>query len=319
MPSPDEIAGLQSAERPVLIGLGAIGSWAARWLTAHGITFHGYDDDHVSIKNLAAGAFETADIGRAKAGVFSAHARRWTSGGTNSGTAILVCADHGQTRRDAAQRAWSANIPLICAKANGNLWQVWHVKAGDDPADFIAFDIAAEQNPVTVPCGDPSVGRVASVNAAAELLTAWAGFDITAADVENSFGVEYDPALQFFVQAQWNAGRADAETIAHEMAAKAFADAIDAERTARDGAAMQQLAELRAERAQRRKKNRLTLHQKSVYLLDIGGYTAQSAAQKTIGGPKLAQLVAAESAAAARVLNRELALPETITIEEIPA
>jgi len=315
------LAKLREQQRPVVIGLGAIGSWVARWLVASGIEFQGYDDDVVSLKNLAAGAFEEKDVGRYKAATVAqnhAHRRRWSEEYGLSGTALL-CADHGPTRRSAARVAKSENARFICAKANGSQWQVWHVDKGESPEDFIAFDEAAEANPVLVPCGDASVGRIASLGAAAELLSVWSGVEITPAEVEAAWGVKFDPALSHFAGSRWKESRSLAENNAQEAAELAFKRSIDSQRDTNDEQALSELRELRERRQKLRREQRTTIHQRGVYHLD-DGVSARRAAQTAVGTVKvLSSLVQAESRCNANKTGSSLGLPETIELVELSA
>lgn len=317
MDSREETLNRLRGETPTLIGLGAIGSWIARWLTANGITFYGYDNDIVSLKNLAAGAFQREDVGHYKSDVFGGNTRLWddTAG---LGHAALVCADHGPTRRLAAKMAVEGHRPFLCAKANGSLWQVWHLPVGSRSAeDFIAFDEAAEQNPVTVPCGDPSVGRIASVGAAAELLSVWTGLEISTEEVEAAFGVEYDPAIGFALAKHWESYRAEAELVATEAAQKAFKKAIEVQRSKSDREAEDDLLVLRETRAARKIRQRSTIHQKAIVSLDSGN-TIKQAARYAVGTRHpLRILITAESQVEAQLTAKFLSVPETVTIREI--
>jgi len=315
------LAELRENERPVLIGLGAIGSWVARWLIANGIAFSGYDKDIVSLKNLAAGAFRESEVGRYKSDVFGHMCRplNWepTEIFPSNRTSILVCADHGQTRRWASQRAHEENRRFVCAKANGSLWQVWHVDQGQSPVDFHAFDEAAEANPVLVPCGDSSVGRVASLGAAAELLSIWAGSEITAEEVEAAYGVKFDPAIVHVIQANWQQNSLEAETVAREVSESAFNDEIDRLRKFRDEQAVDQLAHLRRNRRELKKKQRTTIHQRALYLLD-NGTDMKNASRVAVGDNKvLATLIVVEAGMRASITASELAIPNTIVLEEV--
>lgn len=314
---------LRNQENPTLIGLGAIGSWVARWLIANGIRFHAYDNDTVSLKNCTAGAFAPSDAGRYKADIFigSSTAELWNPGFHSVGTAVLVCADHGPSRREAAAAAYSYRKPFICAKANGALWQVWHVERDNNPTDFLAFDEAAEANPVATPCGEPTVGRVASLGAAAELLSAWTGLDITAEEVEASYGVAFDPALGHVLNNYWQTVRADADAAAQEAAKRAYDAEIDRQRAKSDSAAMDHLGQLRLERKARQYSNRSTIHMRAVVRLDgmstISSTRVREAAIRAVSGYRyLENLARVEAQIEARTLNTRLSIPDTITVEE---
>lgn len=313
---------LRASETPVLIGLGAIGSWVGRWLTANGIYFHAFDSDIVALKNLAAGAFSESEVGAYKTAciVPGLRARRWEAPSV-TGTVVLVCADHGETRRDAAVAAFDNGVPFVCAKANGSLWQVWSVLPGYYPTDFIAFDQAAEANPVTTPCGDASVGRVASLGAAADLLSTWTGLEITPEEVEASYGVKYDPAIGHILASQWEVQRELAEIEAAEAAKIAYDEVIDRVRANTDSRALSALRNIRRARVQRQRgrRSRSTIHMRATCHLDNGRYNVKEAAEAALNWPgrvsrPLSYIAAAESRLAIRETTESL--PSTITVEE---
>lgn len=309
------------SEKPTVIGLGAIGSWVARWLQANGIPFVGFDDDIVALKNLASAAFAQSDMGSYKASAIGGDClrSRWDSSHHTLEHSALVCADHGETRRAVAQKMYSLRRTFLCAKANGSLWQVWHVPAGSSPDDFCAFDMAAEADPVATPCGDSSVGRVASLGAAAEMLSTWSGLDITPREVEDSYGVKYDAALAHVAMQRWNDQRANAESMAAEEAATAFKNAIETARTRSDQESVRALEQLRAKRAGLRAYRRSTIHQRAIVALDNGENLKSAARQAVPTSRNLDALARAESRLQARNIERELSVPETITIEEAVA
>lgn len=314
---------LRSDGVPVLIGLGAIGSWVARWLMAHGIRFAGYDDDTVSLKNVDAGAFSLDDVGRHKAVIFSGCSTlRWTTERTDASTpALLVCADHGPTRRDAAVHAREIDAHFICAKANGGLWQVWDLRSdGYSLDDFLAFDESAEANPVPVPCGDSSVGRIASLGAAAELLSVWSGLDITPDEVEASYGVTYDPATGHAMRSAWQRRRAKAEAEAERAARAAFAARIDELREQSDGEAIAALNKLRSERASRRRVHRATIHMRAITSLDAGSSiasAAQNAVTPTGSKRPLCDLAETEAQIRAEAEAKSIYIPTSVEILEM--
>lgn len=318
---------LRSDGVPVLIGLGAIGSWVARWLMANGIRFAGYDDDTVSLKNVDAGAFSLDDVGRRKALVLSGCSTlRWTTERTDASTpALLVCADHGPTRRDAAVHAREIDARFICAKANGGLWQVWDLRSdGCSLDDFLAFDESAEANPVPVPCGDSSVGRIASLGAAAELLSVWSGLEITPDEVEASYGVTYDPAAGHAMRSEWGRRRAKAEAEAEKAARAAFDARISELREQSDGEAIAALNKLRSERAFRRRVHRATIHMRAITSLDAGSSVdsaARNAVTPTGTGRKrpLCDLAETEARIRAEAEAKSIYIPTSVEILEMLA
>lgn len=318
----DLLRGLRDRQ-VTLIGVGAIGSWVARWLLANGVPVRAFDGDVVALKNLAAGAFARENVGsyKIRAIGIDGWSHNWTLGSSTRGD-VLVCADHGPTRRDAARVAAENGVQFVCAKANGSLWQVWHVAANDTSEQldtFCMFDEAAEADPVTVPCGDSSVGRVASIGAAAEMLSVWAGFDVTAAEVEASFGQSFDPALGYAMQARWDDVRADAEEKAREVARRAFDKAMNDARASSDKYAEDNLADLRVERAARTRRRRASIHQRAIVALDTVHTVKDAARQSVDGTNRLAKLAEAEAVVHARMLQSDLSLPSTIALDEVSA
>ena len=311
---------------PVLIGLGAIGSWVARWLVANGIVFSGYDDDTVSLKNVDAGAFSLDDVGVPKSRAISpahCYTQRWSASVRRPAPAFMVCADDGPTRRDAAVYAREVDAHFICAKANGGLWQVWDLRGGGFSIDdFIAFDEAAEDDPVPVPCGDSSVGRVASIGAAAELLSAWSGLEVTPDEVEASYGVTYDPAAGHAMRSEWERRRAEAEAEAEKAARAAFDARIDELREQSDGEAIAALNKLRRERAFRRWVQRSTIHMRAITSLDTGS-SVNSAAQNavTTTGSKrpLRDIAETEARIKSEAILESIYIPSTVEILEVLA
>jgi len=312
---------LRAGDTPTVIGLGAIGSWVARWLMANGIDFHGFDDDVVATKNLASAAFESSDVGRHKARVLGGYVRRWSAGENHIGP-ILSCADHGPTRREAAGvAAHTFAHAFYCAKANGSDWQVWTVTDSMSLNTFVAFDVAAEADPVRTPCGDSSVGRVASLGAAAEILSAWSGLDVTPAEVEASFGAAFDPALAFALARRWDSVRGDAEAEAQEAAEAAFKDAIDTGRERSDASAIRELRELREDRAAARHRLRSSIHARAIAELDRGE-SVRDAARIAVRGPvacRFSRLATIAAGIEARRLQANVSVPDSVTIESAVA
>lgn len=311
--------------RPMIVGLGAIGSWVARWLEANGISFTAYDDDVVSLKNVGAGAFALSDVGTLKASAIGSgcYSFRWDETRANSRSSVwFACADHGATRRQMAEYARLYDTPMYCAKANGADFQIWPVRDADERADFIAFDEAAEANPVRVPCGHSSVGRVASIGAAAALLSAWLKIDVTPDEVEKSYGVAFDPAIGHILPKRWEANREKAELDAHEAARQAFDKSIDALRAASDEMATQDLQQMRRERRERRRRLRTSIHARAIVILDEGGAMETAARVAVLDQTPqrpLERIAQAEANIAAREIEAALSVPETIRIEQVSA
>lgn len=321
----DKLSALRASEFPVVIGLGAIGSWVARWMSANGIEYAGYDDDVVSMKNLTAGAFAQDDVGRYKytaLGVINGRRDRWDlNSSVSRTTSMLVCADHGQTRRDAVKQAThiANRWPFYCAKANGAMWQVWQVARDESPDDFIAFDEAAEANPVLTPCGEATVGRVASLGAAAEILSAWSGLQITPEEVEASYGVKFDAALGHVLTQGWNDLSAAAMEEATEQARQRYEEEIEKARVRSDELAVQALLELRTRRHLLKRKRRSTIHQRAMVMLDTGSST-KDAARSSVGESRpLSRLSGREKTIAARQLESTLSVPDSVTFLEVSA
>jgi hypothetical protein len=277
------------------------------------------------MKNVGAGAFALSDVGTLKASAIGTgcYSFRWDETRANGRSSVwLACADHGATRRQMAEYARLYDTPMYCAKANGAEFQIWSIRDAHERADFQAFDEAAEADPVRVPCGHSSVGRVASIGAAAALLSAWLKIDVTPDEVEKSYGVAFDPAIGHILPKRWEANREKAEADAHEAARQAFEKSIDAMRAASDEMASQDLQQMRDERRERRRRLRTSIHMRAVVMLD-GGATAASASRAAVldQTPRrpLEHIVQAETNIAAREIEAALSVPETIRIEQVSA